>query len=205
MHDNTYHWDPLTIDQVVDLMADLTVPWWIAGGWAIDLFLGRQTRTHEDTDVLIRRADQLVVQRHLADWDLHKTQQPGLKPWPPGEFLNRPIDDVWCRRTPASPWALQLMLLDTDGGDWVFKRDPSIRGPLDALGRTTPDGVPHMAPEIQLLYKAKAETIAKDQSDFEAAVPHLTPRAQVWLLARLERRFPDGHNWINSLKESVTG
>src|SRR5207253_191913 len=34
-------WDPLTPEQVRELLRDLTVRWWIAGGWALDLFLGR--------------------------------------------------------------------------------------------------------------------------------------------------------------------
>jgi len=203
MTEDIHNWKPLTVEETVDLMSGLCVPWWIAGGWAIDLFLGCQTRTHGDTDVLIRRDDQLEVQRHLADWDLHKTQQPGLKPWPAGEFLKRPVNDIWCRRTPESPWALQLMLLDTDGDQWVFRRDPSIRGPLERLGRYTSTGVPYMSPEIQLLYKAKPQTLAKDQSDFDLAVPHMAREAHVWLLRQLEKRFPGGHAWFTSLRGEV--
>ncbi len=103
MCSNSNKWEPLPVEEVVELISDLRVPWWIPGGWAIDLFLGHQTRTHGDTDVLIRRDDQLEVQRHLAGWDLYKTQQPGLKPWPIGEFQSRPFDDIWCRRTCESP------------------------------------------------------------------------------------------------------
>ena len=29
--------------------------WWVAGGWALDLFLGRMTRPHHDVDVAILR------------------------------------------------------------------------------------------------------------------------------------------------------
>lgn len=198
--DDEHQWAPLSPHEVAELLADLTVPWWIAGGWAIDLFLGRQTRPHADVDVLVRRADQLVLQRHLSDWDLHKTQQPGLKPWPAGEFLERPFDDIWCRRTPAEPWCLQLMLLDTVGQQWVFKRDTAIGGPLETIGRLAADGIPYLAPHIQLLYKAKPDTLAKDQSDFEATLPHLPPSARRWLLDCLTRRFPDGHPWIDRLR-----
>ena len=203
MTEDIHNWEPLAVEEAVDLMSGLRIPWWIAGGWAIDLFLGHQTRTHGDTDLLIRRDDQLEVQRYLADWDLYKTQQPGLKPWPAGEFLKRPINDIWCRRTSESPWALQFMLLDTDGDRWVFRRDPSIRGPLDSLGRCTSTGVPYMCPEIQLLYKAKPQTLAKDQSDFDLAVPRMTREAQAWLLRQLEKRFPGGHAWIISLREEM--
>jgi hypothetical protein len=32
--------------------------WWIAGGWAVDLFLGEQTRVHDDVDVAVLRRDE---------------------------------------------------------------------------------------------------------------------------------------------------
>jgi hypothetical protein len=203
--EDIHNWQPLSVKETVDLLSELHVPWWIAGGWAIDLFLGRQTRKHGDTDVLIRRNDQLEVQRYLVDrnWDLYKTQQPGLKPWPAGEFQSRPFDDIWCRRTPDSSWAFQLMLLDTDGDRWVFKRDPSIQGPLEGLGRHTSAGIPYIRPEIQLLYKAKPQTLNKDQSDFDHAVPRMTRDTQSWLLRHLEKRFPNGHVWITSLKKRM--
>ena len=201
MNEDAQKWEPLSVQEVVELLSGLSVPWWIAGGQAIDLFVGRETRSHGDTDVLIRRDDQLEVQAYLSGWDLHKTQQPGLKPWPVGEFQVRPVNDIWCRRTEDSPWQFQLMLLDTDGGEWVFRRDPGIRGAIDALGRRTSTGVPYMAPEIQLLYKAKSETLEKDEADFQVAVPLMEDSACAWLLECLEKRFPDGHAWIEQLKE----
>ena len=66
MNTEEHNWQPLSPAQVQRVLSGLTVPWWIAGGWAIDLHLGRQTREHGDTDVVILRDDQLVVQQHLA-------------------------------------------------------------------------------------------------------------------------------------------
>jgi hypothetical protein len=194
-------WEPLCVQEVAELFAGLTVPWWIAGGRAIDLFVGRETRSHGDTDVLIRRDDQLEVQSYLSGWDLHKTQQPGLKPWPRGEFQTSPVNDIWCRRTKDSPWQLQLMLLDTDGDQWVFRRDPRIRGSIESLGRSTATGLLYVAPEIQLLYKARRETLEIDEADFQVAVPLMEKTACAWLLECLEKRFPDGHAWIEQLKK----
>ena len=37
-------WAPWTPKEVAERLKDVTVPWYVAGGWAIDLFLGRQTR-----------------------------------------------------------------------------------------------------------------------------------------------------------------
>lgn len=76
------NWRQTSIDEVVSIFSGAGVSWWIAGGWALDLFLGRITRDHKDIDVQILRRDQLAIQRHLADWKLFKTNQPGLEPWP---------------------------------------------------------------------------------------------------------------------------
>ena len=118
MNTNHFKWDPLSTQEVIDLLSKLSAPWWIAGGRAIDLFVGCETRAHGDTDVLIRRDDQIEVQRYLSGWDLHKTKQPGLKPWLTGEFLLKPVNDIWCRRTEDAAWQLQLMLLDTERDKW---------------------------------------------------------------------------------------
>jgi hypothetical protein len=197
------NWQPMPVEDAADLMTGVRIPWWIAGGWAIDLFLGRQTREHGDTDVLIRRDDQLVVQDYLSGKGLllHKTKQPGLKPWPQGEYLAPPVNDVWCRWSTDTPWVLQLMLLHTEAGQWVFKGDQSIRGPLETLGRRTPSGIPYMRPEIQLLYKAKPDVLAKDQSDFDLAVQRMQPPERSWLLTQLQKRFADSHPWIGRLKD----
>ena len=41
-------WLPLTIDEVQDRFARFDADWWIAGGHAIDLFVGWVTRPHDD-------------------------------------------------------------------------------------------------------------------------------------------------------------
>jgi hypothetical protein len=203
MNENIYNWEPMTPEQVCQLLRDAPAPWWIAGGWAIDLFLGRQTRSHGDADVLIQRKDQLVFQEFLFGWDLHKTKQPGLRPWPKGEFLNPGINDVWGRRTEDSPWSLQFMLLDTMEGSWVFRRDPTISGAMATLRRVTDSGIPYLSPEIQLLYKARPETLAKDDLDFQNCVQLLGTTAQKWLLSCLKKRLPPDHRWIVQLKEEL--
>lgn len=58
-------WQPWQPHEVAELFSALTVPWWIAGGWAIDLYIGTQTREHDDIDVQILRRDQQAVRAIL--------------------------------------------------------------------------------------------------------------------------------------------
>jgi hypothetical protein len=48
------------------LMEDFNKPWAIAGGWAIDLFIGSITREHDDIEIVIFREDQYSIQSYLG-------------------------------------------------------------------------------------------------------------------------------------------
>jgi hypothetical protein len=196
-------WQPLQPQEAAALFAPLRAPWWIAGGWALDLFLGVQTREHGDLDVQILRRDQRAVREALSGWDMQGAL-PAPRPegwpfreWRRGEELDPAIHDVWCRRDPTAPWSLQLMVAESDGDDWLFRRDPRIRRRLDSIGRWSDDAIPYLAPEIQLLYKAKAPR-AKDEEDFAMVAPRLDRDARRWLCEALATAYP-AHPWRAAL------
>lgn len=200
MADETIHpWSPLDVEQVSKLLQPFHAPWWIAGGFAIELFVGRTIREHGDIDVVMLRRDQGLIRGVLRGWDCDIAHGGELREWGEGEYLDAPYSDVWCREERGGPWRLQVMLLDTEGEEWVFKRNKAVRGPLAELGLRSGDGVAYLRPEIQLLYKAKTETLEKDQQDFEAASPLLDESARRWLVERLRVQFPEGHAWVGAL------
>jgi hypothetical protein len=43
------------LDTIVQIMNKFQYPWFIAGGWAIDLGVGKVTRKYEDVDICIFR------------------------------------------------------------------------------------------------------------------------------------------------------
>ena len=58
-------WAPLSPREAMRLFGGMNAPWWIAGGHAIELYVGRPLREHVDLDVGVLRRDRLVVGRHL--------------------------------------------------------------------------------------------------------------------------------------------
>ena len=90
------------------------------------------------------------------------------------------------------------MLDRADGDVWIFRRDGRITYPLSSAIRRNREGIAYLAPEIQLLYKARA-TRPEDQADFDHVVPHLTRDSQTWLRESLLRIDPE-HVWIPKLK-----
>lgn len=192
-------WSPIALPELASLFAGVREPWWIAGGWAIDLFVGRPTRSHGDVDVQIRRDDQLAFQAALATWDLHAADPPGtLRPWRRGEVLPLAVQDVFCRPKPTAPWAFQFNLADTLGEQWVFRRDRRVRRSLAALTRRSAEGLPYVAPEVQLLFKAHATPRPKDEHDFAIAHGLLSEEARAWFDAALALYSPE-HPWRTRL------
>ncbi|MHA2370372.1 MAG: nucleotidyltransferase domain-containing protein, partial [Candidatus Hodarchaeales archaeon] len=51
-----------SVQRIHVLLKEFAKPWFVAGGWAIDLHLNYVTRPHEDVEIIILRQDQLVLQ-----------------------------------------------------------------------------------------------------------------------------------------------
>ena len=192
-------WQPLSLADLLELLRDIKIPWYVAGGWAIDLFIGHQTRLHEDLDIVIFRRDQQVLKRYLTNWDLQACDPPGShRSWGVNEYLSNGINNVWCRKSPSSPWALQIMFMDSEDNYWVFRRDQRIKCSIEDIGSTDLNGIPYLRPEIQLLFKATSLSREKDALDFKHVIPHLTQSARGWLKKQLQVVNPK-HPWLHGL------
>ena len=191
-------WDPAPLSEVVALFSTLTCPWWVAGGYAMELSVGHAYREHEDIDILMLRRDQLAVQQVLPIWEWWAADPPGtLRPWASGESLAPPIHDIWCRPGPSEPWRIQIMLDVSEGQNWVSRRDTHVRRPIDSLGMVTPEGIPYLSPEVQLFYKAKGLR-PKDEQDFTAVLPHLDHSQRLWLANAIGQAHGH-HPWMERL------
>jgi hypothetical protein len=192
-------WDPVTPAVVAELFAHLGAPWWLAGGYAIEFAVGRPLREHSDIDVLVLRRDHLAVQQALPGWEWWAADPPGvLRPWRPREVLSPAVQDIWCRPAPDQPWQVQVMLDESAGPDWVSRRNPRLRRPIAALGHTSVAGIPYLAPEVQLFYKAE-DPRPKDEHDFVQALTVLGAGQRDWLRAALAGTYGD-HPWQRSLE-----
>jgi hypothetical protein len=88
------------------------------------------------------------------------------------------------------------MLDDSEEDRWVFRRDRKIQRPLWLTVRRDPSGIPFLAPEIQLLYKARPVRV-EDRADFDQVAPRLDPDARIWLRNALTGIVPQ-HEWLIS-------
>ncbi len=180
------------------MFLDGEFPWWIAGGYAIEFAVGCPFRPHADIEVLLLRKDQLLAQGMLEGWDCWAADPPGtLRPWRPGEVLPPHVSDVWCRKEPTTPWCLQLML-DDDEGNWRSWRNGLVTRSIDAMGLRSAEGLPFLAPEIQLFYKAKAPR-PKDWLDFAKVLPLLSNSQKTWLRDAILITYGEDNDWLRKI------
>jgi hypothetical protein len=175
-------------------------PWWVAGGWALDLFVGSQSRTHKDLDIGILRRDVLEITSVLSSWQFFEAKGGQLTRLDAGKMPRADVNSLWGRPADTMDWELELMLDESDDDRWVFRRDASIRRPLATAVRHSSEGIPYLAPEIQLLYKARTPR-AQDQADFEQVLPRMDAEARTWLHWVLNSVDPS-HKWISALEST---
>ena len=186
-----------SVSSVAEVMNEVGVWWAVAGGWAIDLWLGEQTREHHDVEVAVRRSDQAEVHAALGDHLETFCLDPpgsGWRPW--NGMLVDPSAFQLQARSPAIEF--DIFTESADQNVWFFRRDDRVTLPLSGVTMRSESGIPVIRPEIQLLYMAKAMD-AKNVQDFDLARPRLDRHASSWLADALAITIPD-HRWIVALR-----
>ena len=188
-------WEPVTVNQVQQLFTHAPFAWGLAGGYAIEQFLGEWIREHADIDIVVFRDEQLLLQRWLAGWRLCSADPPGcLRPWKENEYLPFGIHDIWGHQHGAQVWQLQIMLCEVEGSEWFSRHNPLIRGPRSDL-LVAYQNIPCVWVEVQLLYKAR-HPLPKDEQDFQACLPWLSTEAKQWLRDQIRILYPEGNPWL---------
>jgi hypothetical protein len=184
-------------------LSALAAPWWIAGGWALDLFAETQTRPHKDLDIGVLRRDAAAVVSALTAWEVFEAKDGVLTRLQADSEPRAEVNSLWCRPARAREWALELMLNDAEGNDWIYRRDRRIRSPLANAVRRNREDIPYLAPQIQLLFKSHA-TRPQDHADFESIWPILDRAAGMWLRDALADINPR-HPWLRTIDSTIGG
>lgn len=192
-------WEPIAVDEAIELFRPAAFRWWLSGGHALEAHLGRSWRGHDDTDIGISRSDAPRLLDVLGGWDIHVGAAGVLTPWA-GDRLDpaRSQNNLWCRPTPDSAWMIDVTVGDGDERQWIYRRDARIRRPWDRALLSTAGGVPYLAPELQLLFKS-ANVRPKDELDASTVIPVLESERRSWLAAQL----PAEHPWHEMCRDGA--
>lgn len=193
---------PETVTRLIELMAGFPADWALCGGWAADAWLGRQTRDHLDTDLVVFEEDQRSILEYFAGWELngHDDGGPGddSSQWQ-GRHLRVP-GHIHAR---ADGFDLDIQLNERSEGHWVFSREPRLTLPLTRCIVPSGWGLPSVGPEVVLYYKAippgwrgqQPELRPHDDVDLEAMLPNLEEGQRLWLRDAIAAVRPD-HAWL---------
>ncbi|MFF4923555.1 nucleotidyltransferase domain-containing protein [Kitasatospora sp. NPDC001261] len=186
-------WTP---GEVAQRLAGIGTPWYVAAGWALDLFRGRRTRAHGDIEIGIPAAGFPEVRDRFPGYAFDAAGSGRIWADAAPEVLAA-VHQTWLRDPATGDYLLDVFREPHDGDTWICRRDETIRLPYREIIHHTRDGIPYLAPELVLLFKAK-HVRDKDQSDFDTTVPHLTPAQRETLTGLLARVHP-GHPWLADL------
>ena len=196
-------WDAWRPEHVAALFEGVQAPWYVAAGWAIDLFLGEERREHEDLEIAVPRERFSEIAARIAAFELFIPDRDLMDRslvWP---FARAPkaLDgrhQTWVREPATGLWRLDVFREPSDGETWICRRDERIRLPYDGVIERTDDGIPYARPEIVLLFKAKPPVRPKDEADLTAVLPSLDAPRRSWLTEALALVHP-GHPWLERL------
>jgi hypothetical protein len=192
-------WDAWRPDEIAPVLNGVQVPWYVAAGWALDLFLGGKRREHEDLEIAVpnTRFDELAPV--LEGFEIFVITD-RAEATPLAEARARLMDthQTWIREPATGKWRFDVFREPSDGETWICRREPAIRMPYSRLIERTDDGIPYGRPEVVLLFKARHSHQEKNGADFEAVLPRLDGERRAWLRDALGRVHP-GHEWLGAL------
>ena len=191
-------WDAWTPAAAARNLRRLAAPWYVAAGWALDLFLGAQTREHDDLEIGVPAHRFGEVRAAVDDFELFVVGDG--RAWPMTESSLAIHHQTWLRDRDGGPWRVDLFREPWNDDVWICRRDPRIRLPAARLISHTSDGIPYAQPEVVLLFKASAVR-PKDEADFASVLPYLDARRRRWLRDAL-RLVHHGHPWLEQLESN---
>lgn len=192
-----FTWESWTLEEVARRLKGIDLPWGFAAGWALDLFRGTVTREHEDVEIAVPAAGFDSVRAAFRRYEFDVVG--AGRRWPLSdrrafEFMHQ----TWLRDPDTGVYKLDVFREPHDGDTWIYRLDHSLRRPYSEVLRRTSAGLPYVAPEIVLLFKARLQR-PKDEADLDGTLPLLDPAARGWLRSALHRVLP-GHAWLARLE-----
>lgn len=218
------------IEEVNVLLKGQDFSYAICGGFALDLFLGYESRVHGDIDVLAFWEDReaiitymqhkgFLVYEMLGGGKVHRITDIQMQ-----EKLRKNIfcctEDcelvrLYDTEEPDVYWFefqhsglsklnyIEFLFNEKTEAEFVYVRDNRVKRELEkAILRN--DGIPYLAPELCLLYKSTDVDREGYQQDFELTVKELSKEQKDWFEKAMERLYPEGHKWRKNGENSKT-
>ena len=193
------------------------------GGFAIDLFLGYESRPHGDIDITAYWQDRDIIIKHMQSlgYDVYEIIGGGKghhitdintqyrlknnifcckKDCTLPKFTKTEEDDIYIIDVldiyQSELDFLEFIFNHKNDTHFIYSRNSRIRHSLDDAVLYN-NGVPYLAPEICLLYKSTSVDRPGYRQDYKLAAKAMNQRQKKWLNDALKTANPKGHIWID--------
>ena len=194
--------------------------WAVCGGFALDLFLEKDTRIHSDIDICVFEKDREKIFHYMLqnNWLVYEFR---------GQGKVRPLDVALSSETGRNLMCtngecdivkfypcedehllwyeffhtgikelnyLEFLFNTTDEDYFIFDKSQGIKREYSKAILFN-EGIPYLAPEIVLLYKSSRSDNPEYQYDFEQTYWHMDDEQRMWFSKSLDILYPNGHIW----------
>ncbi len=199
-------------------LAGLDVLWHLCGGFAIDVYVGIQTRPHKDLDITVAfdDADRCIDYLQEEGWNVKAPVGQGRLVTVDYARAHSDFGTIWCYRGEPEfihvtrvdgPFTyvefnrtqqdsldfLEVLLNRIDEDKLYYKRNHSVTRDLDRAFLKR-DGISVLCPEVVLLYKASAVENPQYVHDFEVAIKCMGAERLTWFIDAVKQAYGD-HPW----------
>jgi hypothetical protein len=119
-------WEAWRPADVARLLAGAPATWFVAGGWALDLYRGAQAREHGDLEIAVPAGDDTFgpIRQALAAYEFEVV---GAGRSSPGQRGRRPAASDLGAGAPGGVYRLDIFREPHDDDIWICRRDEAIR------------------------------------------------------------------------------
>ena len=208
------------LEQAAALLNGMNINWAFCGGYAIDLFLGKQTRKHVDIDICVFEKDRNTIIDHMlaSGWEVYEFRGMGRLRKLTAEMSSESGRNLMCLKKGCKlvdfypcdePGLLyyvfhhagmeefdyiEFLFNNTEAGKFVFNKERGLYRDIEKAILT--DGKNrYLAPEIALMYKAANADDENCRHDYMNAAIELNEEQREWLINGLDLCYPHDHPW----------
>jgi hypothetical protein len=207
-------------------LSDHGFDWYVCGGGAIDVFLGKQTRIHKDLDIAVFWEDRnsIIALMLATGWRVFEACGGGVihelfdkqQPFEKRNLFCFTANENRCRLEPMGGDRYRFGLEKKEQNDFTYveflfnQRDyeyfylPGNASVKRNLNKALLESnkIPYLAPEIVLFYKSSyldSSDASDHNHDFDLTLPLLDEEKKEWLRESLEKEYANKHVWLQRL------
>jgi hypothetical protein len=210
------------IKQANELLKNQPFEYAFCGGFAVDLFLGFESRKHGDIDIHAYWKDRNAIIEYMWSLGFNICEMLGGGKAHLITDINRQSmakRNIFCFKDGCELVQLsktsqediyfinfrhigqtkldfiEFLFNDRSDSQFLYARNHGIRRNLSKAILSSGE-IPYLAPEICLLYKSTDIEREGYQQDYDMAMSKMADEQKEWLNRSLASLYPEGHKWI---------